>query len=222
MSRRSRERPAPCRRGASPDPRRRQSMKSAYSSAFRSSSEKSARRDWAMASMSRRSSGVVNISPSRRHWWAASSQAAREKMNTMTGKRSSRSSAWSSSLRRGARKGGGGALDFGPFHFGPGRNLRVDFIRLSIRRASSESRCPSSRSTISTCGCPRRTTAKWLCNVIGRSFSTMTAVGPRTSANHSPMKLALPMVAERATKRTALGVRMMTSSHTPPRKGSWR
>ncbi len=58
---------------------------------------------------------------------------------------------------------------------------------------------------MSTFGCPRRTTARWLCSVIGRSFSTMMAVGPRTSANHSPMKFALPIVAERATKRTAGG-----------------
>ena len=43
------------------------------------------------SSISRRCSGVVKSSPSRRHWWTASSHAAREKMKTMTGRRSSRS-----------------------------------------------------------------------------------------------------------------------------------
>ena len=57
---------------------------------------------------------------------------------------------------------------------------------------------------------------------MGRVSSVTTAVSPRTSLNHLPTKAALPMVAERATNRTAEGVRMSTSSHTPPRKGSWR
>ncbi len=201
-------------------PRRNESMKSAYSSARRSSSEKSRSRASAMRSISRRCSGVVKSNPSRRHWRTASSQAAREKMNTMTGNRSSRSSACRSSLRRGARNGAGGAVDFGPCQRGPGRKRRVAFIALSIRRASSDNRSPSRRSTTSAWGCPRRTTARCWCRVIGRSVSVITAVSPRSSSNHLPTKGALPMVAERATKRTAEGVRMSTSSHTPPRKGS--
>jgi len=43
-----------------------------------------------------------------------------------------------------------GALVLGPFHFGPGRNFLVAFMRLSMRRASSRAALRRAGSTIST------------------------------------------------------------------------
>ena len=100
--------------------------------------------------MSRRSSGVVNIESiastlvGRVITGGAREDEDDDRQEVLALQRLEQFAA-----ARGA-KGRRRRADFGPFHFGPGRNFRVDFIRLSMRRASSESRCPSSRSTIST------------------------------------------------------------------------